>query len=112
MTTRPAKPVQGELAPKHCSGRGGLFLFGLCGLRLYHRIGTALDRCQAPSREGIDAGTLPPRIVNDRHPIAAGAVRKTDVVGWAYSAHDIAFGMAERDRPGGRGRGRSGCTVS
>src|SRR3984893_17823702 len=111
MTTRPAKPVQRALAPKQCSGRGGLFVFGLCGLRLYPRIGTALDRCQASSREGIDSGTLPPRIVNDRHPIAAGVVRKTDVVGWANSAHDIAFGMAERDRPRGRGGGRSACTV-
>ena len=48
----------------------------------------------------------PLRIVDDRHAIAARIVGEIDVVGRTDAAHDVAFGMTQRHRPGRRGRRR------
>ena len=52
----------------------------------------------------------PREIGDDRDPVAARIVGEIDVVGRADAAHDVAFGVAERDRSARRRR-RAGRAV-
>src|SRR5260221_2199670 len=99
MTKQPAELIRDRSRREELRVRRGRLLLRprLCGLWLRRRLGAALDRCQAPGCEGIDSGALSPRIVDNRHPVAARIVRQIDVVRCTNTAHDIAFGMTERD---------------
>ena len=69
-----------------------------------------LDRRQASRGEGVDAGPLAARIVDDRHAIAARLTGEVDIVGRTDAAHDVAFGVPKRHPSRRRGR-RAACST-
>ena len=99
MTKRPAEPVHATPGSRARHQVAAGFFFGLDSCRLCRlprlRV-LALDRRQATSREGIDSGARPARIIDDRDPVAARVVRQIDAVRRADAAHDVAFGMTQR----------------
>jgi hypothetical protein len=70
----------------------GLAVFGCAGW-----LGPASTDDSAAG-EGIDAGARPAQIGDDGHATAARRSRNVDAVGRADAAHDVAFGVQQRDR--------------
>ena len=99
--------IQSE--PKmHCQKLRGRLLLRLGAACRRPCLRCALDRCQAARGEGVDAGPLAARIIDDRYAIAARIVGQADIVGRTDAAHDVAFGMTQRHRTGRRGS-RAAC---